>query len=108
MTPNRISGLLVAIIGLVLLFWIIPRHTEAVDSGWLRPATLPTITAVIVIVTSIIQVLFPTGKVEFDVKAAVRAGFFFAISLLSVYLMHIAGFLIAAPVMIAVLMLLIG
>ncbi len=92
----------------MLLFWIIPRHTEAVDSGWLRPATLPTVTAVIVIIASIVQTLFPTGKVEFDLRLAVRAGLFFVISLLGIYLMHIAGFLIAAPVMIAVLMLLIG
>ena len=108
MTLNRISGVVVAVFGIILLFWIIPRHTETVDYGWLRPATLPNVTAIIVIVASIIHVIFPSGKAEFDGPLAMRAGLFFVISLLSVFLMHIVGFLIAAPVMIAVLMLLIG
>ncbi len=108
MAPNRIAGIVVAIFGMVLLLWIIPRHTETVDYGWLRPATLPIITAVIVIVASIIHILFPTGKVEFDVKLALRAGLFFGISLLGLFLMHLVGFRLAAPIMILVLMLLIG
>jgi len=108
MTPNRISGIVVAVFGLVLLFWIIPRHTEAVYQGWLRPETLPIITAVVAIITSIIHIIFPTGKVDFDVKRAMRAGLFFVVSLLALYLMHVVGFLLSAPLMILVLMLMIG
>jgi putative tricarboxylic transport membrane protein len=108
MTRNRISGIVVAIFGALLLFWIIPQHTETVDYGWLRPATLPIITAVIVIITGIIHILLPLGKVEFDVSLASRAGLFFVIALSGLFLMHLAGFLVAAPILIAVLMLLIG
>jgi putative tricarboxylic transport membrane protein len=107
-TGNRIAGIVVAIFGLVLLFWIIPHHTEAVYYGWLRPETLPIIAAVIVVITSIIHILFPTGKIDFDVKLAMRAGLFFMVSLLGLLLMHLVGFLLAAPVMILVLMLMIG
>ena len=108
MTLNRISGLVVAVLGLILLFWIIPRHTETVDYAWLRPATLPVITVVIVIVSSIVHLIFPSGKAEFDVALALRAGLFFVISLLGLCLMYFVGFLIAAPLLIAVLMLSIG
>jgi len=108
MTLNRISGLVVAVFGTILLFWIIPRHTETVAYGWLRPATLPIITTVIVIITSIVHLLFPTGKAEFDVPLALRAGLFFVISLIGLYVMHLAGFLVAAPLLVMVLMLLIG
>ena len=108
MTLNRISGLVVAVFGIILLLWIIPRHTETVDYGWLRPATLPIITTVIVIISSIVHLLFPTGKAEFDVPLALRAGLFFVISLIGLYVMHLAGFLIAAPLLVMVLMLLIG
>ena len=108
MTLNRISGLVVAVLGLILLFWIIPRHTETVDSAWLRPATLPIITVVIILISSIVHLIFPTGKAEFDVSLALRAGLCFIISLAGLLLMHHAGFLIAAPLMIMALMLLIG
>ena len=108
MTLDRISGLVLAVFGAILLFWIIPRHTETVDYGWLRPATLPIITAVVVIISSIVHSLFPTGKAEFDVPQALRAGLIFVISLIGLYVMHIAGFLVAAPLLVMVLMLLIG
>lgn len=108
MTLNRISGLVVAVLGAILLFWIIPRHTETVANAWLRPATLPTITAVIVIIASIVHLIFPAGKAEFDVPLALRAGLFLVISLIGLFLMHLAGFLIAAPLLVMVLMLLIG
>ena len=108
MTLNRISGLVAAVLGLILLFWIIPRHTETVDYAWLRPATLPVITAVIVVVSSIVHIIFPSGKAEFDVRLALRAGLFFVISLAALCLMYFVGFLIAAPLLVMVLMLLIG
>jgi putative tricarboxylic transport membrane protein len=108
MTLNRISGLVVAVLGLILLFWIIPRHTETVDYAWLRPATLPIITTVIVIISSIVHFIFPSGKAQFDVPLALRAGVFFVISLAGLLLLHLVGFLIAAPLLVMVLMLLIG
>jgi putative tricarboxylic transport membrane protein len=108
MTLNRISGLVVAALGAILLFWIIPRHTETVANAWLRPATLPIITAVIVIIASIVHLIFPTGKAEFDLPLALRAGLFLAISLIGLFFMHLVGFLIAAPLLVMVLMLLVG
>jgi len=108
MTLNRISGLVIAVLGLILLFWIIPRHTETVDYAWLRPATLPIITAVIVIISSIVHLIFPSGKAKFDIALALRAGLFFVISLMGLCLMYFVGFLIAAPLLVMVLMLMIG
>ena len=80
MTLNRLSGLAVVVFGTLLLFWVIPVHTEPVDYGWLRPATLPNITAVVIILSGLIHVLFPAGTAEFDGASAKRAGLFFAIS----------------------------
>lgn len=108
MTLNRLSGLVVAVLGAIVLLWIIPRHTETVASGWLEPATLPIITTVVVIIASIVHFLFPTGKAEFDVPLALRAGLFFVISFIGLYVMHRAGFLVAAPLLVMVLMLLVG
>jgi putative tricarboxylic transport membrane protein len=108
MTLNRLSGVVVAVFGIILLFWIIPRHTEPVDYGWLRPATLPNVTAIIIVISGITHVLFPSGKAEFDVQPAMRAGFFFVISLAGLFTMRHLGFLIAAPLLAMVLMLMVG
>lgn len=108
MTLNRISGFVVLAIGLILLFWIIPLHTETVEEAWLRPSTLPDITAVVAIIASIFQIVFASGTVQFEARPALRAGLFFALSVLGLVLMHFLGFLVGAPVLVAVLMLLVG
>ena len=108
MTRNRISGIVVTILGLILLFWIIPRHTETVDFAWLRPATLPIVTTIIIIISSIVHLIFPTGKTDFDLRLALRAGLFFVISVIGLVLMKHIGFIFAAPLLVMVLMLLVG
>ena len=108
MTVNRLSGVVVTVFGIILLFWIIPRHTEPVNYGWLRPTTLPNVTAIIIVISSIIHVLFPLGTAEFEVQPAMRAGFFFVISLAGLFMMRLLGFLIAAPLLVMVLMLMVG
>jgi putative tricarboxylic transport membrane protein len=108
MTLNRLSGIVVVVFGILLLFWIIPRHTEPAHFGWLRPATLPDVTAVVMVISGIIHVLFPVGTAKFDVRPAMRAGLFFLISLAGLFIMHHLGFLIAAPLLAMVLMLMVG
>jgi putative tricarboxylic transport membrane protein len=108
MTLNRISGFIVAVAGAILFFWIIPNQTEIVDSGWLRPATLPKITSIVVILTGLVQFVFPTGKEEFDLALTLRVILFFVLSLIALYLMNLLGFLIAAPAFVLIVMILIG
>lgn len=103
------SGLVVAIMGAILLFWIIPSQTEIVmDSGWLSPSTLPRITAAILIITGLIHFIFPKGKTEFDVTFSMRMALFFALTSVGIYLMHLIGFVFVAPILILVIMIMIG
>ena len=108
MTLNRFSGLLALLAGLLLLFWVIPNHTETADSGWLHPATLPNITAIIIILSGGIHFFFPMGTAELDLKATAKSGLFLGIGLLGLVLMHFAGFIIAAPILMLVIMLKVG
>ncbi len=108
MSLNRISGIVVAVFGMALLFWIIPRNTEPAVFGWLHPATLPNITAVVIIVSSIVHILFPAGTAEFDGRLAARAGVFFLVSLVGLYCIHRVGYLITAPILVMILMLMVG
>ena len=108
MTLNRASGLGVIIAGLVLLFWIIPHQTEIADFGWLKPATLPKICAVIIIITGVLHCIFPTGKAEFDIESSLRVGLFFLISCIGLYVIGLIGFVFGAPLLIAVIMFFVG
>lgn len=108
MTLNRISGLVVTAIAVLLILWIIPNHTEIDELATLKPSALPYITASIILIMGLIQVVFPGGKAEFDLKSTLQVGFYFALSLAGVYLMNLIGFLIAAPTLILVVMILIG
>lgn len=107
MTLNRMSGLVVAIMGAILMFWIIPHQTEIVNSGWLKPRTLPRVTSAIIIIGGLIHFIFPAGKAEFDLAFSRRIGMFFAITIAGIYLMKLIGFVLAAPLFILVIMILI-
>lgn len=104
---NRMSGIFVSFFGIVLLLYIIPNQTEAVDSGWLKPATLPTIAAIIITVSGFLHSIFPKGGVEFKPRSALRALLFFTIGGLGLWLMTI-NYMLAAPLLMLVLMWVIG
>jgi putative tricarboxylic transport membrane protein len=108
MTLNRLSGLVVTLAGIILLFWIIPNQTESVAFGWLKPNTLPNIITIVIIILGLFHFILPSGKAEFDIKLALRIGLFFMITMASLYFMSVVGFLIAAPIMVMIVMILIG
>jgi len=94
--------------GIILLFWIIPDHTEAVSVGWLKPNTLPNIIAIVIIILGLFHSILPSGKADFDIKLALRISLFFVITMASLFFMSVVGFLIAAPTMVMIVMILIG
>ena len=104
---NRMSGVVVSLFGIVLLFFIIPSQTEAVDYGWLKPGTLPTIAAVIITVAGLLHSVFPKGEVAFNCTSMLRALLFFCIGVLGLWLMTIS-YMLAAPLLVLVLMWVIG
>ena len=108
MTLNRLSGLVVTLAGIILLLWIIPNQTETVAFGWLKPNTLPNIITIVIIILGLFHFILPSGKAEFDIKLALRIGLFFMITMASLYFMSVVGFLIAAPIMVMIVMILIG
>jgi len=107
--PNRLSGLAVAIFGLLLLFVIIPANTEIVDDyGWIRPQTLPDACAVLLIVFGALQAALPSGEIRMRPRETVRALLFAAVAGVALWGMAKFGFLLAAPVLALAVMLLVG
>ena len=104
---NRMSGVLVSFFGIVLLFYIIPNQTESIDYGWLKAATLPSIAAVIIILSGLLHAVFPRGELELELASALRALLFFFIGILGLWAMTIS-YMVAAPLLMLVLMWVIG
>ncbi len=104
---NRISGIFVSLFGVVVLFFVIPNQIEIVDYGWLKPATLPSLAAIIIIVSGALHSVFPKGGVEFEPALALRALLIFSIGVVGIWLMTVK-YLIAAPLLMLVLMWVIG
>jgi putative tricarboxylic transport membrane protein len=108
MTANRISGLLVALCGLLLWLIVIPANTETVGNGWITPDTLPQACAAALIGLGLLQSL-PRGRsLELTGEEVLRAGLFAALAFLAVWAMAVAGFRLAAPAFALALMLLVG
>jgi putative tricarboxylic transport membrane protein len=102
------SGLVIALAGMLLLFWIIPNHTETVDFGWLRPATLPSIMSIIMVITGLLHFIIPTGKAELDGALTLRFTLIFVLCLGALFLMRHIGFIYVAPALALIVMLMIG
>lgn len=108
MTLDRLSGVLIAGFGAVLLVWIIPWQTETVDYGLLRPKTLPDIVAVTLVLLGLVQAVRPGDRMRIDWRALARAALYLGYAALSVWLMDRLGFVWVAPVMMLALMLWLG
>lgn len=109
MTVNRASGLFVVLVGLVMVIWVIPCQTETVDYGWLKPATLPSIACMVMILAAGVHALFSRGEtVKVHGAETLRAVLFLLVGILGLILMARAGFVIAAPLMVLVMMVMVG
>jgi putative tricarboxylic transport membrane protein len=105
---NRLSGLAVSLFGLTMLVVIIPDQIELVDYGWVRPKTVPDAMAVALILLGLAQAVTATGTISWRTGPALRALGFLAITTVAIWAMDRFGFIVVAPVMMLVLMLLIG
>ncbi len=105
---NRISGIVFAFAGLLLIFWIIPHHTETTDFGWLKPATLPNILSIVMVILGLVHFCFPTGKADLDGPLTLHVILMLILCLTALFLMKYIGFIYVAPVLALVVMGLIG
>ncbi|PIE56126.1 MAG: hypothetical protein CSA34_05285 [Desulfobulbus propionicus] len=105
---NRLSGLFVFLLGLLLFFFLIPLQTEEVDYGWLHPDTLPSVAAIVIGAAGLLHCLFPKGEGRLHLRHGMRTLIFLGLGIAGLWGMDVAGFAVAAPVMMLVIMLVVG
>lgn len=108
MTLDRLSGLAVAALALALLLFVIPAQIEAVDYGWVRPETLPTVAAAALLLLGLLQAAAGGGTTRPEPGAVARAFLYLGYTAVAVWAMGRLGFPWVAPAMLLLLMLWIG
>ena len=107
MTTNRIMGVAVAGLGVLLLLFVIPANTETADYG-MQPRTIPNLCAGALVLFGLVQSLVPAGNVDIFVREHLRVALFAAVAFLALWGMSVVGFRIAAPAFALVVMLIVG
>ncbi|MGB7302132.1 MAG: tripartite tricarboxylate transporter TctB family protein [Burkholderiaceae bacterium] len=109
---DRLVGLFFCALALLLVFVIVPSQTEVVDSGWMRPQTVPILMATIIGLCGLALVVMPgnalTPPAATDWPAFGRAGAYLLGLLASLWLIGRVGFAWASPAIALAIMLSMG
>lgn len=105
---KRMPGILLAGLGLLLYFHLIPSQTEVIEYGWTKPQTIPNAAAWIVAVGGVALAVVPPPWTKVDATQFGRGLFFLAILAAGLALIAVLGFIKTAPVLALTIMLLVG
>lgn len=105
---NRLSGVALTFLALLMIVLIIPANTDSVDYGWMKPATLPAASCWAIAILGLLQAIGGRGRTHLQPRQAWRAGVALILSIVGLALMARFGFLVGGCLLAAALMLLTG
>ncbi len=105
---DRIAGLIVATLGLVLVFAVFPIGIEDIDDGSIRPDTLPNAIAGFLVVCGILLALQPGEQAARNPRESMMVLLYIAVMALGLFAMSRFGFVIVSPLLALAIMLLFG
>ncbi len=108
LSADRVSGAFFLFFGLALYFAIIPAQVETAEDGNIAPDTLPNIISLIIATGGLWLMVKPTAHQLQDRRFFLTTGAYVAILAGAIYAMSWFGFAYIAPVLAAVIMLMIG
>lgn len=105
---DRIAGMVVATLGLVLLFVIFPIAIEDIDDGSIRPDTVPNVLAGILVICGIFLAVKPGEQVERSSQELMMVLLYLAVIPAGLFAMSRFGFAIVSPFLALAIMLIFG
>ena len=105
---DRIAGLVIATLGLILLFVIYPIEIEDINDGSIRPDTLPNAIAGFLVICGIWLALKPGESAARDPRELTMVVLYIAVMAIGLFAMSHFGFVIVSPFMALTIMLLFG
>ena len=105
---DRLVGLILAILGLLLLFVVFPIAIEDIEGGSIQPNTLPNALAGLLAVCGLILALRPGQLSKREPQELMMVAIYLAIIAVGLFVMSRFGFVIVAPFLALAIMLLFG
>ena len=105
---DRIAGLIVATLGLVLVFAVFPIGIEDIDDGAIRPDTLPNAIAIFLVTCGILLALKPGEQAKSGTHELVMVLVYFAVIAAGLFAMSHFGFAVVSPILALAIMLIFG
>ena len=105
---DRIAGLVIATLGLILLFVIYPIEIEDINDGSIRPDTLPNAIAGFLVICGIWLALKPGESAARDPRELTMVVLYIAVMAIGLFAISHFGFVIVSPFMALTIMLLFG
>lgn len=105
---DRIAGLVIATLGLVLLFVIFPFAIEDMDDGSIRPDTVPKAIAAFLVVCGLLLAIKPGEQTKRDFQELMMVLLYLAVIAAGLFAISQFGFLIVSPFLALAIMLLFG
>lgn len=107
-TADRISGLFIMVLGLVMYFWVNPTYIETVEGGNLSPDTLPNIISIILAFSGAVLAFKPTDHQLRNPALMAKTGLYVVLLIAGIWAMSWFGFEYVAPPLALAIMWLIG
>ncbi|MDG2034063.1 MAG: tripartite tricarboxylate transporter TctB family protein [Rhodospirillales bacterium] len=105
---DRIAGLVVASLGLVLLFVVFPFEIEGMDDGSINPDTVPNAIAAFLVVCGVLLAIKRGEQTKRDVQELMLVLLYLAIIAAGLFAISHFGFLIVSPFLALAIMLIFG
>ena len=105
---DRIVGLTIAILGLLLLFVIFPITIEDIEGGSIQPNTLPNALAGFLVVCGVILAVKPGQLSKREPQELMMVMLYLAVIAVGLFVMSRFGFVIVSPFLALAIMLVFG
>ena len=105
---DRIAGLIVATLCLVLLFVIFPMAIEDIDDGSIRPDLLPNALAGFLVFCGILLAIKPGAQIQRSFQELKMVLIYFAVIALALFAISRFGFVVASAFLALAIMLIFG
>jgi len=104
MNIDRVSGAFIALMGLLMLYVVIPAGVENIDGSGLTPKTFPVWLSWLLVIAGVIQLIAANKSAVEIPKGLLRIVFLCSCFALVIYVSSFTGFIFISPVLAFVLM----
>ena len=105
---DRIVGLVIAALGMVLLFVVFPFAIEDIEGGSIQPNTLPNALAGFLVVCGVLLAIRPGPPSKKEIRELLMVALYLAVIAAALFAISLFGFVMISPVLAFAIMFIFG